>query len=220
MAAAKNYQLAIVGRRAEALEAVASECLAAGSPAVKTYVADVNDAEATTRVVSSVMKELGAMDGVILNAGVNRPGKVEDTTADDFDAVIGVNLRGVYLYLRETIPHLRAAGKGQIVVTSSIMGERCSAGAALYCASKWGVQGLVGSVRKELSGLPGVKIGTVMPGSIATAWWDEAGRGGKRDTVPDKSKMLAPEVVAGSILSLVEQHESSDIEKIVLDPCS
>lgn len=218
MAACKSYRLAIVGRRADALATVAADCLAAGSPAVETYVSDVNDSDAAGRVVATVVAKFGAIDGVVLNAGVNRPGKVEDTTADDFDTVIGVNLRGVYLYLRETIPHLLKASKGQIVVTSSVMGERCGAGAALYCASKWGVQGLVGSVRKDLAGVPGVKIATVMPGAIATAWWDEAGRGGKRDSVPDKSKMLSPEVVAGAILSLVEQDDSSDIERIVLDP--
>jgi len=220
MAAARSYSLVLVGRNASALAAVAEECREAGAPKVVTEVADVSKVADVARVVESAKAALGTVSVAVLNAGLNRPGALETTSPEDFDTVMGVNVGGVYYYLRELLPLMKDAGKGQVVVTSSVMGERTSAGASLYCASKFAVQGLVGCVRKELAGHPGVKIGTVMPGGIATPWWTEASRGGKRDTVPDLGKLLTPEAVAAAILSLVEQHESSDIDRLVLDPAA
>ncbi|KAA0156298.1 hypothetical protein FNF29_01091 [Cafeteria roenbergensis] len=219
-AATRGYKLMIVGRNADALAKVAEECRGAGSSKVLTQVADVSSVPDTERVLAATTEAFGSPSAVILNAGMNRPGAVDATTPEDFDAVMGVNVRGVYLYLRSVLPLMKEAGRGQVVVTSSVLGERTSGGASLYCASKFAVQGMVGSVRKELAGNPGVKVGTVMPGAIATAWWTDEKRGGKRSSTPDLSKMLTPDAVASAILTMVEQPESSDIDRIVLEPAA
>jgi 3-oxoacyl-[acyl-carrier protein] reductase len=67
---------------------------------------------------------IGELDAVVLNAGMNRVGAVETNSEKDFDDVMNTNLKGVWLWLRLVVPVLKAQGRGQIVVTNSVMGIR------------------------------------------------------------------------------------------------
>lgn len=218
LAASKGANLFLVGRRAEGLLSTAELCASLGASRVETAVADVSSEADVERVCDSFESEFGPMDVAVLNAGIGRPGLLEEVSPADFDQVFAVNVRGVYLYLRRIIPTMKRAGRGQVVVTSSVMAERTAARSSIYTASKHAVHGMLGCLRKELVEFPLVKVGSVMPGGIDTPWWTDAGRGGKRDVVPDTSKFLSPEAVAAAIWMLVEQHRSSNIDRIVLDP--
>jgi NADP-dependent 3-hydroxy acid dehydrogenase YdfG len=125
------------------------------------------------------------------------------------------NVKGVWAWFPHAVPAMTAAGGGQIVVTSSVLGLKSVAGMGAYCASKFAVQGLVGSLRAELAG-SGVKAATVNPGAVNTPWWTEKSRGAK-DSKPDID-FLEPEAVAHAILGVIEQHPSSDIDQVVLMP--
>ena len=112
---------------------------------------------------------------------------------------------------------MKAAGSGQIVVTSSVLGTKSVPGMSAYCASKFAVQGLVGSLRQELAG-SGVKAATVNPGAVNTPWWTEEDRGAKA-TKPDID-FLEPDAVAAAIVAIIEQHPSSDIDQTLLMPAA
>ncbi len=112
---------------------------------------------------------------------------------------------------------MKAAGSGQIVVTSSVLGTKSVPGMGAYCASKYAVQGLIGSLRQELAG-SGVKAATVNPGAVNTPWWTEKDRGAK-DAKPDID-FLEPDGVAAAIVNVIKQSPSSDIDQVLLMPAA
>lgn len=114
---------------------------------------------------------------------------------------------------------MTAAKAGQIVVTSSILGLEARGGMGLYCASKFALQGLVGSLRQELAGT-GVKAATVNPGAVDTAWWTDPARGAKAAGAPPGMPMLAAEDVAAAIVAIIQQGAASDVDKTVLLPAT
>lgn len=109
---------------------------------------------------------------VVASAGIGRFGPIETISEADFDDVFATNVKGSWLWAREVLPGMKAAGKGQIVFVSSVAGLRKFPGCSVYGGSKWAVEGIAGSVREEAKGT-GVKVATFCPGSVATPWWME-----------------------------------------------
>ncbi|HEY8090303.1 MAG TPA: SDR family NAD(P)-dependent oxidoreductase, partial [Polyangiaceae bacterium] len=103
------------------------------------------------------------------NAGIaGRRARIEETSEAEWDAVLSANLKGVFLVTRAFLPPMRAAGAGRFVTLGSISSTLGTDGLAPYCASKWGVVGLVKSLAEELRG-SGLQSVAVLPGSVDTA---------------------------------------------------
>lgn len=132
-----------------------------------TVIADVRSAQDTTRAVDHAVERFGSLDTLVLAAGVIRGASLDESTEDDWDLTLDVNLKGAYLTARAAAPHLAASGRGRIVGISSDAGRRGFAGAAAYCASKFGLIGLMESLAAELSEV-GTTVNTVCPIGIPT----------------------------------------------------
>lgn len=159
--------------------------------------------------------------GIFLNAGIGGGrSPLEEFAVERFDALMHTNVRGVFLWLRSLLPHLKATSRpSQVVVTSSVGGLRGIAQSGPYCATKFAVQGLVLSLRAELKAQhPHIKVGLVCPGAVATPWWDDPSRGYRAAGQPKPDSLLAPEAVAAACIGLMEQHESANAEMVVIDP--
>ena len=128
-------------------------------------VADAGDAAATEALVATALANLGGLDVVVANAGIAGPtAPIDEIAEDGWDTTLDVDLKGVYLLARFTVPHLRAS-EGLFVGISSVAGRLGYALRTPYAAAKWGVVGLVKSLAIEL-GPAGVRVNAVLPGVV------------------------------------------------------
>ena len=160
-----NIAILYVGDESEGIKA--KEELSQYGTKVEQYFCDVSDFEASQKVVEQVIEEFGGIDFLINNAGITRDKLILNMDEKDFDAVIGVNLKGTFNMIKHTYKHFMKKRFGRIVSTSSIVGLNGNAGQAKYSASKAGIIGLTKSVAKELAGR-GVTANAVAPGYIGT----------------------------------------------------
>jgi NAD(P)-dependent dehydrogenase (short-subunit alcohol dehydrogenase family) len=161
---AEGAKVALIDRDAATLEAL---CADIGDQA-HAITADVSDSAAIRGAVEDAASRLGGLDIALLNAGIEGTiDSIEEYPEDNFDQVIAVNLRGVFLGLKHTMPALRARGRGSIVITSSIAGFRGRQGMCAYTASKHGVVGLMRVA--ALEGAPdNIRVNTVHPSPVET----------------------------------------------------
>lgn len=128
---------------------------------------DVGDEASIAALVATAAAELGGLDGLVNNAGLQKAGPLEGITATDWDALMRVNARGVFLAIREAVPHLRAAGGGSIANTASLAAKRGGPGIVGYAASKGAVMALTTACALELAP-DGIRVNSVCPGFIDT----------------------------------------------------
>jgi 3-oxoacyl-[acyl-carrier protein] reductase len=165
--ARRGIDVALVGRTEATLRAVAIE---AGRANVKTLVAcaDVAVEEDVRRAAVSIESALGAPQVVVNNAGIaGRKTPIDATSEAEWDAVMGANLKGVFLVTKAFLPTMRAAGRGRFVTIASISATLGTAGLAPYCASKWGAVGFTKALAEELRG-SGLQAISVLPGTVDT----------------------------------------------------
>lgn len=137
-----------------------------GGKKIAFTAADVSDAKQTEKYIEATASRFGGIDILFANAGIEgRVMPLTDYPIEDFDRLIAVNLRGVFLALRAAAPHLAKRGGGSIVVTSSVAGLVGAKGLAPYVASKHAVIGLVKSAAAELAPLK-IRVNTLNPGPI------------------------------------------------------
>ena len=128
---------------------------------------DVRDEAQWGSAVATTVAVFGAIDVLVNNAGVANAAPIEHFTLEKWDAVIGVNLTGVFLGCKAVVPTMKRQGGGSIINISSVEGMRGSPGLHGYTASKYGVRGLSASLAVEL-GPAGIRVNSVHPGFIET----------------------------------------------------
>jgi len=166
--AAEGTRVAVLSRTADEVEKTSAEIKAAGGESI-ALMADTSDEAEMRAAVDQLTDTYGGLDIVIANAGINGVwAPIDDLKPDEWDKTIAVNLRGTYLTLHLTVPHLKRAG-GSIVVVSSINGTRTftTPGATAYTATKAGQVAMVQQLALEL-GRYGIRVNAVCPGAIET----------------------------------------------------
>jgi 2-deoxy-D-gluconate 3-dehydrogenase len=148
-------------------DATCEQIRASGRRAV-ALVADMADPAAADRLVQETLTRLGALDIVVNNAGIIRRGPSEDTTDDDWHAVIDVNLHGVFRLCRAAGRHILTAGHGgKIINIASLLSFQGGIRVPAYTASKSAVAGLTRALANEWAGR-GVNVNAIAPGYVRT----------------------------------------------------
>ena len=147
-------------------EAGAELAEALGDKAVFVHT-DVTDADSAAAAMQAAVDHFGGLDVVVNNAGITRDATLKKMTGDQFDAVINVNLKGVYLSTQAAVPHLEARGGGAILNAASVVAHNGNFGQTNYVATKAGVIGMTKTWAREL-GRKGIRVNAVAPGFIAT----------------------------------------------------
>jgi len=168
--AAEGADLALCDLNAEWLEETAGKVKELGRR-VECYSVDVSNGDAVNETVKAVEKDFAQIDVLVNNAGITKDGLLMRMSEEDWDAVLNVNLKGVFLFTKAAMRGMMKKRTGSIVNIASIIGLIGNAGQANYAASKGGVIAFTKTVARELASR-NVRCNAVAPGFIRTAMTD------------------------------------------------
>lgn len=154
---------------------------------------DVSKSDEVTKVFGDVLKEFGRIDILVNNAGITKDGLIMRLKEEDWDAVININLKGVFLCSKEAVKVMMKQRYGRIVNIASVVAFMGNPGQANYSASKAGIIGLTKTIAKEYANR-GITANAVAPGFITTAMTDAL-----PDNVKEEMKKAIPAGRFGSV---------------------
>jgi NAD(P)-dependent dehydrogenase (short-subunit alcohol dehydrogenase family) len=208
--ARRGYDLALLGRREAPLAETLELAQVRGGKSL-ALPCDVRDAAAVERCAEQIRSRWGAAGLLVPAAGTAAIAPLEQTSPDDFAALIDTNLTGVFLLIRALLPAMKERGRGWIVPLLSVAARRGFPGWSAYCASKWGLRGLVAALREELQGT-GVRITALYPGATDTPIWND---------LPgewNRASMVPPREVARALGYVLDADPSTLVEEVHLGP--
>jgi 3-oxoacyl-[acyl-carrier protein] reductase len=207
----EGMNVCVGARKVEEIEQTVAELQDAGGDGRATgAVCDVRDYEEVRALFAHAAAEFGGVDVLVNNAGIGLRKTVEETTPDDFRAVIETNLFGVFYCCREAIPLMRERGGGYIVNVSSLAGANPHPSMATYNASKFGLNGFSEALMQEVRH-DRIKVSYVMPGSVNTEF-------GGDTPGPEKDWQLQPEDIARVVVDLLRHDERSLPSRVEIRP--
>lgn len=170
--------------------------------------ADVRNAESQQVAVDTLVRKWGKLDVLIANAGVGYFSSIDTLTVDQWRETIDTNLTGAFYSIKAAIPALKDS-KGYIITMASLAGTNFFAGASAYNASKFGLVGFTQAVMLDLRKF-GIKVTTIMPGSVATEFGGE--------TNDNDTWKIQPEDIGQIVLDLLRMHPRTLPSKIEVRP--
>lgn len=208
--AREGAAVALAARTRAELAAAAAEIRETGGRALAVPT-DVTQDAAVERLVEQTMAEFGGLDILVAGAGVASFGPVSGAKAEDWDAMLAVNLRAVMVCCRAALGPMLRQRRGTIITLASVAATRPIAGTAAYSATKAGVLAFSRVLAEEVRA-EGVRVGVVLPGAVDTPLWDTVAH------PPDRSRMLRPEDVARAVVLMVTLPRGATLEELTLLP--
>lgn len=177
----EGANIVVTGRTTKDIEKVSEEINNKGGRSI-FIKGDVTREEDVKKVIHETIKEFGKVDLVVNNAGVGFKKYIWETGVEEFEELIDVNVKGVFLYMKHIIPEMKING-GLIINISSGAGKEGIPMLGAYCASKFAVIGLTESAAAEVKN---IKIVALCPGSVDTGMFKRLFPGEKADLKPDE----------------------------------
>ncbi len=207
--AGEGARLVLTARRQERLDALKKEAESLGTEAV-SISGDAREEETAIRTVKAAADVFGRIDILINNTGAGNYKNLIDTSAEEYDELMDVNVRTTFLFTRHAVPIMLAQASGTILMISSMAGVYGFGGESVYCMTKFAQVGFAQALDKELRP-SGIKVGVICPGGVKTEF--ALGKGRTEQSVVE-SDMLDPEDVASAVLLACTQSAKSRIIEI------
>lgn len=198
----------LVSRSGKDLENVTRSIRSEGGEA-GFKAADMTQWKEVERAVSSCLEEYGAPDILVNNAGIFEIVPLHQMTLSQWEKIMDLNLKGVFLCTRAFLPHMYRKGRGEIVNVASVAALQPFEGCAAYCTSKFGLLGFSKVLALE-AGPRGIRVITVCPGATNTPLWERIRSQENGHLVaPPPEEMLQPGEVAQAVISVLGEAASS-----------
>jgi len=206
----EGVSVCISSRHQDELDKAISELNVSMEGSAIGLVCDVRQYDQVTALIDHAVKELGGLDILINNAGIGIFETVEETSPEDFRAVLETNIFGVFYCCHEAIPQMKKRGGGYIINISSLAGANPHPRMAAYNASKFGLNGFSEALMQEVRH-DNIKVSYVMPGSVNTEF-------GGDSPGDEKSWQLTPTDIARVVIDLLHHDDRSLASRVEIRP--
>ncbi|MDW0265489.1 MAG: SDR family oxidoreductase [Nitrososphaeraceae archaeon] len=194
-----GFNLIICSRNQNEIDSVVKEIKSFGNDRILARECDVSVSSQVNRVVNEALDIYGRIDVLINNAGISYVKKLIDTTEEEWDNTLDINLKGSYLFAKAIVPHMIKHNYGIIINVSSGAGKIGFEDISAYCASKFGMIGLTESLAREINNY-NIRVMTICPGQVATKMQKDID---SQYYELNKNKMLHPRKVAEKIADMI-----------------
>lgn len=217
--AAEGAKVALVARRGDRLDALASQITAAGGEAL-AIVADITDDAQIQTLVDKTKTTWGQIDILVNNAGIAAIGEIAKSNPADWRRMIDLNLVALMNLTHAVLPILQAQGAGHIVNISSVAGRTVRVGIGGYNVSKWGVNAFSEVLRQEVSS-QNIRVTVIEPGMVNTEINDHIIDPIAKQRSEERRKSITPlesEDIAAAIVYAVTQPARVNVNEILIRP--
>lgn len=209
--AAEGARIAVCARTGEAVDTLVRQlqeegAIVAGAPC------DVGNETDVGAFAALVHDRLGSVDVLVNNAGLAHFGPVTETTVEDFDETMAVNVRGTFLMTRAFLPDMLKQQDGHIVNIASLAGRNPVPQAAAYAAAKHAVLGFSKSVFGEVR-QRGVRVTAICPGSVVTPFFEKSG-----SAIANPDAKLQPQDIADTVLAVLRLPQRALVSELDIRP--
>jgi len=202
--AARDDDLVLVSRSADALKVAEERCRGAGTGEVDVIVDDIGDPAAADRIVARTLDRHGRVDVVVLTATVMAYGTVEAMPSEVFTTVVDTAVHGTVHLSRAVLPVMRRQHAGVFIGVNSLLGSVTVPQMGAYAASKWGQRAVLRTLQQETRDEPGVHVCIVSPGSVNTPIYYQAANYTGQSARPPWP-VLTPERAGAAIVRLADR---------------
>lgn len=203
----QHAKVAITSRTQSAANEAAERLNKLGKGEAFGIAADVRNSDSQQQAVNAVLRRWGRMDVLVANAGIGYFGSIETLTDEQWRETIDTNLTGVFYSVKASVDALKES-KGYIITIASLAGANFFAGGSAYNASKFGLVGFTQAIMLDLRS-KGIKVTTIMPGSVATEFGGESSEGDWK---------IQPEDLGQMVIDLLRMHPRTLPSKVEVRP--
>lgn len=204
----ENHTLILTGRNAGKLLEIANEY---GIDRANLFEMDITSDQQVAAAISNIILKFGVPDVLINATGIGVLKPIESLSIHDFNQVLDVNLTGAFRLLKAVVPAMKERKTGLIIHLPGVLGKTPMAGAMAYAASKYGLNGMIKSLREELKRTQ-VKIVQLFVGGVDSHFWDNI------DLKVQREKFLTAFEIAKAVKFLLEQPAEGVISEMVIQP--
>jgi len=197
--AEEGFRTAIVGRNRRRIEEAAKEITEISGTQALAVVGDVSSWSDCVAAVEKVVKEFGAIDVLVPNAGIGIIGSVAESDPADWAMMMETNYLGTAHIVKAALPTMQKQGSGDVIAIVSAGGTKGYPEWSGYCATKWAVMGFMESFAQEVI-TQGIRVSTLCPGGVDTAFWDDLNKDINRAGSTGRSKLMSPADVAEMVM--------------------